>query len=76
MRGRTLDHAFVMDEAQNASLPQLKMFLTRMGRDAVSRSRAMPPRHLPDRVRSGLVPAVDRLRDVKGVAVIELDERM
>jgi phosphate starvation-inducible PhoH-like protein len=35
MRGRTLDHAFViLDEAQNATLPQLKMFLTRMGRNA------------------------------------------
>jgi phosphate starvation-inducible PhoH-like protein len=76
MRGRTLDHAFViLDEAQNASLPQLKMFLTRMGRDAkfVITGDASQV-DLPDRVRSGLVPAVDHLRGVKGVAVIDLDE--
>lgn len=77
MRGRTLDHAFViLDEAQNASLPQLKMFLTRMGRDAKFLITGDATQvDLPDRVRSGLVPAVDHLRDVKGVAVIELDEK-
>jgi phosphate starvation-inducible PhoH-like protein len=77
MRGRTLDHAFViLDEAQNASLPQLKMFLTRMGRDAkfIITGDATQV-DLPDRVRSGLVPAVEHLRGVKGVAVIDLDEK-
>ncbi|MBP9079322.1 MAG: PhoH family protein [Flavobacteriales bacterium] len=77
MRGRTLDHAFViLDEAQNASLPQLKMFLTRMGRDAkfiITGDASQVD--LPDHVRSGLVPAVDHLRGVKGVAVIDLDEK-
>jgi phosphate starvation-inducible PhoH-like protein len=77
MRGRTLDHAFViLDEAQNASLPQLKMFLTRMGRDAKFVITGDTTQvDLPDRVRSGLGPAMDHLRGVTGVAVIELDER-
>ena len=77
MRGRTLDHAFViLDEAQNASLPQLKMFLTRMGRDAkfIITGDATQV-DLPDRVRSGLLPTVEHLRGVKGVAVIDLDEK-
>src|SRR5690606_4167522 len=77
MRGRTLDHAFViLDEAQNASLPQLKMFLTRMGRDAKFLITGDATQvDLPDRVRSGLVPAVEHLRGVEGVAVIDLDEK-
>lgn len=77
MRGRTLDHAFViLDEAQNASLPQLKMFLTRMGRDAKFLITGDTTQvDLPVRVRSGLVPAVEHLRDVKGIAVVELDEK-
>jgi phosphate starvation-inducible PhoH-like protein len=77
MRGRTLDHAFViLDEAQNASLPQMKMFLTRMGRDAkfiVTGDATQVD--LPDRVRSGLLPAVEHLRGVQGIAVIDLDEK-
>ncbi|MEO5583886.1 MAG: PhoH family protein [Flavobacteriales bacterium] len=77
MRGRTLDHAFViLDEAQNASLPQMKMFLTRMGRDAKFVITGDSTQvDLPDRVRSGLLPAVDHLRGVKDIAVIELDEK-
>lgn len=77
MRGRTLDHAFViLDEAQNATLPQLKMFLTRMGRSAKfvitgDTTQVDLPRHQP----SGLTPAVDMLRNVEGISVIELDER-
>lgn len=77
MRGRTLDHAFViLDEAQNASLPQLKMFLTRMGRNAkfVITGDATQV-DLPERVRSGLLPAVQHLRGVPGVAVVDLDEK-
>ncbi len=77
MRGRTLDHAFViLDEAQNASLAQMKMFLTRMGRDAKFLITGDATQvDLPDRVRSGLMPAVDHLRDVESVAVIELTEK-
>jgi len=77
MRGRTLDHAFViLDEAQNASLPQMKMFLTRMGRDAKFLITGDATQvDLPDRVRSGLLPAVEHLRGVQGIAVIDLDEK-
>lgn len=77
MRGRTLDHAFViLDEAQNATLPQLKMFLTRMGRNAkFVITGDVTQVDLPDRQPSGLMPTVNMLRDVEGVNVIELDEK-
>ena len=77
MRGRTLDHAFViLDEAQNATLPQLKMFLTRMGRSAkFVITGDMTQVDLPDRQPSGLMPIVGMLRDVDGIAVVELDEK-
>lgn len=77
MRGRTLDHAFViLDEAQNATLPQLKMFLTRMGRNAkFVITGDMTQVDLPERQPSGLLPAVDMLRGVEGITVVELDER-
>ncbi len=77
MRGRTLDHAFViLDEAQNATLPQLKMFLTRMGRSAkFVITGDVTQVDLPDRQPSGLMPAVHMLRNVEGITVIELDER-
>ena len=77
MRGRTLDNAFViLDEAQNATLPQVKMFLTRMGRSAKfvitgDVTQVDLPRNQP----SGLVPAVEMLRNVEGISVIELDEK-
>jgi phosphate starvation-inducible PhoH-like protein len=63
MRGRTLDHAFViLDEAQNATLPQLKMFLTRMGRNAkfVITGDATQV-DLPDRHAIGLCPTGEQL---------------
>ncbi len=77
MRGRTLDHAFViLDEAQNATLPQLKMFLTRMGRNAkFVITGDVTQVDLPDRQPSGLTPAVDMLRNVEGITVIELTEQ-
>lgn len=77
MRGRTLDHAFViLDEAQNATLPQLKMFLTRMGRNAkFVITGDVTQVDLPDRQPSGLMPAVAMLRDVEGITVVELDEK-
>ncbi|MBL7954124.1 MAG: PhoH family protein [Flavobacteriales bacterium] len=77
MRGRTLDHAFViLDEAQNATLTQMKMFLTRMGRNAkfVITGDATQV-DLPDRQPSGLLPVVNMLRSVEGVSVVELDEK-
>jgi phosphate starvation-inducible PhoH-like protein len=77
MRGRTLDHAFViLDEAQNATLPQLKMFLTRMGRSAkFVITGDVTQVDLPDRQPSGLMPTVGMLREVDGISVIELDEK-
>lgn len=77
MRGRTLDHAFViLDEAQNATLPQLKMFLTRMGRNATFVITGdLTQIDLPDRQPSGLTPVVNMLRNVEGITVIELDEK-
>ncbi|MBK9177054.1 MAG: PhoH family protein [Flavobacteriales bacterium] len=77
MRGRTLNDAFViLDEAQNATLPQIKMFLTRMGRNAkFVITGDVTQVDLPDRQPSGLMPAVDMLRNVPGITVIELDEK-
>jgi phosphate starvation-inducible PhoH-like protein len=77
MRGRTLDHAFViLDEAQNATLPQVKMFLTRMGRNAkFIITGDVTQVDLPDRQPSGLMPAVNMLREVEGISVVELDEK-
>jgi len=74
MRGRTLDKAFViLDEAQNATVSQMKMFLTRMGRDAkfIITGDATQV-DLPKNQPSGLLRTVDMLRNVEGIAVIEL----
>lgn len=76
MRGRTLDNAFViLDEAQNATQSQLKMFLTRMGKSAKfiitgDLTQVDLPRHQP----SGLVQAVRVLKNVSGISFIELDQ--
>ena len=77
MRGRTLDHAFViLDEAQNATRAQLKMFLTRMGRDAkFVITGDVTQIDLPKNTPSGLPQAVDVLGDVKGIEFIFLDEK-
>jgi phosphate starvation-inducible PhoH-like protein len=77
MRGRTLDHAFViLDEAQNATKAQMKMFLTRMGANAkfvITGDRSQID--LPKRTQSGLIHAVRILEGVNGVGCIRLDER-
>lgn len=76
MRGRTLDKAFViLDEAQNCTYSQMKMFLTRMGSSAkfVITGDATQI-DLPRNQTSGLLNAVGRLRDIKGIEIIELDE--
>ncbi len=76
MRGRTLHHAFViLDEAQNSTLPQMKMFLTRLGPE----SRAVitgdvTQIDLADPADSGLVRIRPILHDVKGIAFVDLDE--
>ena len=77
MRGRTLDNAFViLDEAQNTTHAQMKMFLTRMGRSAKFLITGDPGQiDLPRRVISGLKEALLILKDVKGVGMIYLDDK-
>lgn len=75
MRGRTLDNAFViLDEAQNATSAQLKMFLTRMGRNAkFVITGDLTQVDLPRHQQSGLLQATQLLRDIKGIDIIQLD---
>ena len=77
MRGRTLDDAFViLDEAQNATHNQMKMFLTRMGKSTKFVITGDPGQiDLPRRVISGLKEALLILSDVKGIDIIQLDGR-
>ena len=77
MRGRTLDNAFViLDEAQNTTHAQMKMFLTRMGRNAKFMITGDPGQiDLPRRVTSGLKEALLILKTVKGVGMIYLDDK-
>ncbi len=74
MRGRTLDKAFViLDEAQNTTVNQMKMFLTRMGRQAkfiITGDQTQID--LPRNQKSGLIMAVNRLRELDGIEVVEL----
>ncbi|MGI9527225.1 MAG: PhoH family protein [Weeksellaceae bacterium] len=75
MRGRTLDNAFViLDEAQNTTHSQMKMFLTRMGKRAKFIITGDPGQvDLPLRQKSGLKEAMHILKDVKDIAFIKLD---
>lgn len=77
MRGRTLDNAFViLDEAQNTTHAQMKMFLTRMGKSAKFMITGDPGQiDLPRRVTSGLKEALLILKDVKGVGMMYLDDK-
>ena len=77
MRGRTLDNAFViLDEAQNATRGQLKMFLTRMGKTAKFLVTGdITQIDLPDKNASGLVHATKILKGIKGISIIHFDER-
>lgn len=76
MRGRTLDKAFViLDEAQNTTSMQMKMFLTRMGMTAkFVITGDMSQVDLPNRQRSGLTYALDVLKDVEGIGVVRLGQ--
>lgn len=76
MRGRTLDHAFViLDEAQNATEGQLKMFLTRMGRSAkFVITGDITQVDLPPKQKSGLTKAMTVLDDKDGISIIKLDK--
>jgi len=76
MRGRTLDNAYIiLDEAQNATDLQLKMFLTRIGANAKAIITGdMTQVDLPRNQRSGLATAVRILQNIDGIGHIELDE--
>lgn len=77
MRGRTLNDAVViLDEAQNTTSAQIKMFLTRMGQNTkMIINGDLTQVDLPRSVRSGLAEAVRILRQVKGISFIEFDQR-
>ena len=77
MRGRTLDKAFViLDEAQNATVSQFKMFLTRMGPHAkFIVTGDITQVDLPGRTQSGLIQAMRILEGIDGISVIRFDER-
>jgi phosphate starvation-inducible PhoH-like protein len=76
MRGRTLDNAFaILDEAQNATESQLKMFLTRMGQSAKFMITGdVTQVDLPKNQPSGLTQAIKLLSNIKGIDFIYLDE--
>jgi phosphate starvation-inducible PhoH-like protein len=77
MRGRTLDNAFViLDEAQNSTHQQMKMFLTRMGPSAKFIITGDETQiDLPSKQPSGLLKALKVLKGVKGISVIKLDDK-
>ncbi len=77
MRGRTLNDAVViLDEAQNTTTQQIKMFLTRMGQNTkMIITGDLTQIDLPRAVRSGLKEAAHVLRDVEGIAFVEMNER-
>ena len=77
MRGRTLDEAFIiLDEAQNTTRAQMKMFLTRMGQHSkVVVTGDETQTDLPDDEPSGLIEAVGLLKNVSGIGVVRLDRK-
>ena len=77
MRGRTLDNAFViLDEAQNTTVAQIKMFLTRMGRNArFIVTGDITQIDLPRRSDSGLMPVVEMLKGIDGIGIVAFDNR-
>jgi len=76
MRGRTLDNAFViLDEAQNATAGQLKMFLTRMGRNAkFIVTGDLTQIDLPQKSLSGLSNTINILKHIKGISIIHFTQ--
>jgi phosphate starvation-inducible PhoH-like protein len=75
MRGRTLNDAvIILDEGQNSTVPQMKMFLTRMGQNArIVVTGDVTQVDLPPATQSGMADAVERLRAVPGVGTVYLD---
>jgi phosphate starvation-inducible PhoH-like protein len=76
MRGRTLDHAYIiLDEAQNTTQMQMKMFLTRMGANSKIIVTGDPSQiDLPKNEESGLIQATRILKGVDGISFVEFDE--
>ncbi len=76
MRGRTLDNAFViLDEAQNATFGQLKMFLTRMGKHAkFIVTGDLTQVDLPKNNASGLAPIIDKIKNIKAISFVHLNQ--
>jgi phosphate starvation-inducible PhoH-like protein len=74
MRGRTLHNAFILlDEAQNTTSMQMKMFLTRMGNNSkmiITGDRSQID--LPGQQKSGLVDAIEKLSNISGIGIVEL----
>ncbi|WP_270646409.1 PhoH family protein [Paeniclostridium hominis] len=77
MRGRTLDNAFIiLDEAQNTTSEQMKMFLTRLGFGSKAVVTGdLTQIDLPSKTRSGLIQAMDVLKDVDGVGINKFTEK-
>jgi len=76
MRGRTLNHAaIILDEGQNTTVPQMKMFLTRLGQNGkIVVTGDVTQTDLPEQTRSGLVDALHRLKNIDRIASVYLDE--
>jgi len=77
MRGRTLDKAFViLDEAQNATVSQIRMFLTRMGQSAKFMITGdLTQVDLPKKQSSGLAYSINHLKHIKGIGFVHLNEK-
>ncbi len=77
MRGRTLSNAFIiLDEAQNTTFEQMKMFLTRMGEGSKMVVTGDATQiDLPHGVKSGLLSAIDILKDIEGIAICRLSSK-
>ena len=76
MRGRTLDNAFViLDEGQNTTHSQMKMFLTRMGKNAKFLINGDPGQiDLPGRIKSGIKEALLILKETDGIEIVRLND--
>jgi phosphate starvation-inducible PhoH-like protein len=77
MRGRTLNNAaIILDEAQNATIAQMKMFLTRMGNNSkIIVTGDVTQVDLPHHARSGMIDAIRRLRGIEGIGLVHLSEK-
>jgi phosphate starvation-inducible PhoH-like protein len=77
MRGRTLNQAvIILDEGQNTTVSQMKMFLTRMGTGSkIIVTGDVTQTDLPKQTKSGLTDAVQRLSDIERIAIVYLDEK-